>query len=64
MQFPHANYAVPTARNEARVIVKPLDAPNFARVVFKGVLWRALSCVELVHRDGVLVCAGEQVAAV
>ena len=49
MKVPLANSAVPTARNETRIIIKPLDASDLTRVILKGIFWRAFCGIELMN---------------
>lgn len=59
-----ADGAVPASRDEAGVVIEPLNASDLARVVLESVLGWAIRSVEFVHRDGMLVGAGKEVATV
>jgi len=64
MKFPHTYCAIPTSRNETRVVIKPLNAADFTRMFLKSILWRTLGSIELVNCDSMLIGAGKQMTSI
>jgi hypothetical protein len=64
VKIPLAYSTIPASRNETGIIIQPLDASNLTRVVLKSIFWWALSSIEFVHRDGMLIGACEQMSTI
>lgn len=62
VQLPGKDVTVPTTRYEARIIVEPMDAPDWALMSLINEVNIVFACIELIDVDMILRCTGKKMA--